>query len=155
MSDNLQNKITLALDELRQNVEAHREVLDKAQAGYVPSLMEQSALAFMLQSCYTWFENVLKCIVSEYDGVLPDTRSWHSDLLKSVRQATDNRPTVISEPLYTNLKEFLGFRHFARHASCLMLDWNEMNHLVLSCDDVLKQFETEIQVFMEQVNHGS
>ncbi|MBN1942345.1 MAG: hypothetical protein JW849_03525 [Phycisphaerae bacterium] len=154
MSDNLQKMIAVALEELRQNVESHREILNNVHAGQVPSPVELSALAFMFQSFYTWIENVLKRIVREYDGVLPDSRSWHSDLLKVASQHTENRPAIISEPLYNQLKEYLGFRHFTRYATGPMLDWGEMDHLVISCDDVLAQFEMEIQTFIDKMNHG-
>lgn len=109
----------------------------------------------MFQSFYTWIENVLKGIVKEYDGVLPDSRSWHSDLLVSAYRDTEKRPAIISDMLYQQLKEYLGFRHFTRYATGPMLDWGEMDHLVMSCDDVLAKFETEIQTFLHKMNHGS
>jgi len=47
------------------------------------------------------------------------------------------------------LKMYLGFRHFSRHAYAFDLDWNLMKDLVFRADDVREKVLGEIKSFVE------
>lgn len=149
MSDKLTEQVQLAIDQLKQNLQAHRDLIDKADSDRAPEIPEQSALAYMLQGFYTWVENVFKRIAQEVDGGIPDSESWHRDLLRSMRAGTTARPAVISEELFVLLRDYLSFRHFSRAATAVMLDWAQMRPLVVACDGTLSRFEREIGDFLK------
>jgi hypothetical protein len=49
------------------------------------------------------------------------------------------------------LKVYLGFRHFSRHAYAFDLDWNLMKDLVLRSDEVKENVLGEIKSFIEKI----
>ena len=70
----------------------------------------------MLHSFYSGVENIFKRIALELDGRLPDSSTWHRDLLDAMARQAQNRRAVISESLEDRLKEYLNFRHVFRPA---------------------------------------
>lgn len=49
------------------------------------------------------------------------------------------------------LKVYLGFRHFSRHAYAFDLDWNLMKDLVLRADEVREKVLGEMKSFIEKI----
>jgi hypothetical protein len=140
--------VRVELEQLHHLIEIHRPLIVRSAANE-PDLIELSALAAMLHSFYTGVENILKRIVLELDGTLPGGDSWHQDLLATVVHPTAARPSAISHDLRDRLGEYLSFRHVFRHAYSFSLQWEKMAGLVLECDEVFGQLETELDVFLE------
>ena len=61
----------------------------------------------------------------------------------------ESRPAVITEEMYHRLKEYLDFRHVFRQAYSFELQWDKMKPLVLNCERVLLDLETELKVFLQ------
>ena len=70
----------------------------------------------MLHSFYNGVENIFKRIALELDGQLPNSRTWHRDLLNAMARPGPSRRAVISEELRDHLNEYLNFRHVFRSA---------------------------------------
>ena len=47
-----------------------------------PDYIELSACAMILHSFYNGIENILALIFKHYDGKLPQSNKWHSELLE-------------------------------------------------------------------------
>src|SRR3989442_1331963 len=115
VSDKLRRQIAGELDQLNRLIDIHRALLDQC-ALVPPSPIETSALGAMLHSFYNGIENIFKRIALELDGELPDSGTWHRDLLEAMARSTSRRPAVLSQSLEARLKEYLNFRHVFRSA---------------------------------------
>ena len=78
----------------------------------------------------------------------PEGSRWHASLLEHMSQPKEGRGSVISEALKEKLTPYLGFRHFYRHSYSFMLQWNELEKLVIPLDAVWVQFKEEINRFV-------
>ena len=134
---------------LREKIEAEIENIEKVlsllgQAGQPNDLstIELAGLASFVHNFYNGIENILKQILISTGEKIPDSPSWHSDLLKT---AVDKK--IISLKLAKNLKGFLAFRHFFSHAYSFDIDKKLLMPLVKRTRTVYKNFLNEIQNF--------
>jgi len=151
VSDDLREQIDIRFDRIEDNIAVFRRVLDAAHAGEAPKPIELSGLAFFLQSFYTETEAIFKLIADDIDSEVPDSDSWHQDLLAAMAKETANRPPVISGELNKMLRDFLNFRHFSRYATAFTLDWDPMAPLVVQVENTLKLLKTELREFLDRI----
>jgi hypothetical protein len=114
----------------------------------VPSEMELAALAAVLHSFYTGLENILKRVVVELDQEPIGGEAWHRDLLSRMTKPRPGRSALLSSALHDALLDYLGFRHFFRHAYSFDLDWQKMSPLVLRLRQTLCDLETALDKFL-------
>jgi hypothetical protein len=104
VSSELSRKIQVGLEEFA-TVRQQFDSLLSIPPGADPSVIEISAACAMLHSFYTEIEKILKIIAREWDGSLPESESWHRDLL--VQMSRGN--------IQTSRSAFSGFaRNFER-----------------------------------------
>ncbi len=144
-----------------KDIEAECKRIDKLYEEYEPLLekikdrepdfIEIGSLAMMLHSFYNGIENIFSRIARKIDKQMPVGMDWHKELLEIMSKRTKKRKyVVISESRCEELKEYLGFRHFSRHAYAFDLDWNLMKDLVLRSDEVREKVLDEIKSFIEK-----
>jgi hypothetical protein len=150
VSDKLRKEIDVERQQLNRLIDEHRALLVSC-AATEPSAIELSALATFLHSFYSGLENSLKRIAVLIDGGAPSGDAWHRQLLTSMTNATNGRPAVLSNPLSETLSEYLAFRHFFRQAYSFHFDWSKMAGLVLNAERTLKQFEVEVDRFLDSM----
>ena len=61
-----------------------------------------AAAASILQSFYTGIENLLLYLSKALDGSVPNTPSWHRDLLDIASSPTPYRPSIIGASTRSN-----------------------------------------------------
>ncbi len=105
----------------------------------------------MLHSFYNGIENIFKRVALELDGELPDSRTWHRDLLETMARSAAVRPAVISEGLRDQLKEYLHFRHVFRSAYSFLLEWEKLAPLAQGCEQTFALLKVEVEEFLRQV----
>lgn len=149
MWNKLRRQVLVELEQLERLFVVHRPLLLKS-LGTPPSDIELSALAAFLHSFYTGVENVFKRVAVEIDGAPPRGDAWHRDLLETMVQGSARRGPVISSNLRERLTEFLQFRHFFRNAYAFHLHWAKMQPLVGACEQVMADFRSEIDRFLER-----
>jgi HepT-like protein len=132
-------------------IDEHRSLLESC-ASREPNAIELSALATFLHSFYSGIENSLKRIAVEIDGGLPSGDAWHRQLLMSMTSGTNLRPPVLSNSLYEIVSEYLAFRHFFRQTYSFHFEWSKMSDLVLNAEQTMRQFETEIDNFLDSLS---
>lgn len=115
-----------------------------------PNFIELSALAMLLHSFYNGLENIFSLIAKKIDGNIPKSEFWHKDLLEQMTKQMEKREfIVLNDDTCEDLKEYLGFRHFSRHAYAVDLDWKLMRDLILRLEEIEKKVIDEIKVFIE------
>ena len=73
--------------------------------------IEIRGLALTISAIYNGIEKVLKFLLESKNISIAKNEAWHLHLLKA---ATANK--LLTEEMFAELKSFLSFRHFVRHA---------------------------------------
>lgn len=133
---------------MRQLLEIHEPLLAKCALAR-PDFIEVSAVAVMLHGFYNGIENLFKRIAVELDGGTPQGDEWHRRLLDAMASPTPTRSAVISQALRSQLREYLDFRHFFRHAYAFQFRWEKMTPLVEGCVRTLKDLEAALEEFLQ------
>lgn len=108
------------------------------------------AVALSLQHFYTSLETILKRIIKELEGDIPDGESWHNELLDmSVVEVEKIRPEIISKKILVKFDRLRRFRHVVRHGYEYELDWEQMQPLVSSLDDIISVLKDDIKDFID------
>jgi hypothetical protein len=149
VSPDLREEVLLELSQLHELIGRYHPLLERAANDDVGEV-ETLALAAVLHSFYTGIENICKRLVIGLDGTMPQGESWHRDLLKVLALPTGTRPAVFSSDLHRRLKPYLDFRHVFRQAYGFRLHWSKMRPLVLACEEVLAELESELEAHFER-----
>lgn len=89
------------------------------------STLELAGVSTLLHNFYNGVENILKQILKEKGISIPNSSSWHRDLLNSAENEL-----IISSTTKVKLGEYLAFRHFFSHAYALDLYPEKLEPLV-------------------------
>jgi len=117
-----------------------------------PDIVELGSLAMLLHSFYNGLENIFTRIARKVDEELPRGEGWHRELLRQMATETERRKLVVlSESACQDLEEYLGFRHFSRHAYAFDLDWELMKDLVERLPAVKQRVLGEIRSFITKL----
>jgi len=142
------NKIRFEIKQVDKLLEKYKSLINECDQGE-PELVELTALASVLHSFYNGIENIFSLIAKGIDNNNPSGSKWHKELLIQMAESNDRRDAVILETLKEEIKSYLGFRHFYRHAYSFYLDWGEMKELVNSLFSVWKQIKRELNDFVD------
>jgi uncharacterized protein YutE (UPF0331/DUF86 family) len=116
--------ITIALNNLK-DVMAQKD----------KSIVELAAAATFLHNIYNGIENILKQILNAKKVEIPQTRTWHKELLD-----TSVSEGIITQGLCDELYEYLTFRHFFVHSYGFMLEESHLQALAENIPNVWSQF---------------
>lgn len=110
--------------------------------------------ASFMADFYMGVEKIFRLIIEEINGGAPRGEGWHKRLLHAMSlEMKGLRPPVISKGLYSDLLNFLGFRHVVRQAYGFQLDVIKLNDLEKIFQKTWKKFSREIKkfcVFLEE-----
>ena len=98
-----------------------------------------------LSALYNGIEKILIDILKDSGFHLKDQPSWHTLLLK---ESLNQR--LISEKTFNELKGYLAFRHFVRHAYSFEINPYAINSILDKAEGCVKNFILEIQVFYQK-----
>ncbi len=151
----LKKQIAIQELELKKTVEFHADLLEKGRTHDLAGI-ELSAAAAFLHAMYSGIENFFRRISLELDKSTPSGHDWHRALLRSMTQATSERPRVISDELHDELRVYLEFRHLFRNISLFRLEWDKMSPLIHDAEQVVNKTLREIAElvdFMDTKSH--
>jgi len=99
-----------------------------------------------LQNVYTGMENILKQLLLHKNISIPDSPTWHKDLLSlAVEQDFITRETA------DNIGKYLFFRHFFTHAYGFLIDEAKLKPLLDNIADIYSVFEREIEKYLTKI----
>ena len=92
-----------------------------------------------IQNVYTGMENILKQILMHGKIPIPNTSTWHKDLLNL---AVGHK--IITKETADKVGKYLFFRHFFAHTYGFLLDEAKLEPLVNDLPDTYSEFKREI-----------
>jgi uncharacterized protein YutE (UPF0331/DUF86 family) len=127
----------------KESVEIALKNLKIAMDREEKSVVELAAIGTFLHNIYNGIENILKQVLLERSIDVPQSDSWHKDLLNLSASMG-----IISEKLSDELYAYLTFRHFFVHAYGFMLDEDQLEDLAVNIPDVWAEFLTAIKMYL-------
>lgn len=98
VSSKLVAQIAINIQELSRIVEQLKPRILKGKTADL-DVIETSAVAAMLHSFYTLIEKNMELIARDVDRTVPETGTWHRDLIEQMAQPNAFRQAVISVDL--------------------------------------------------------
>ena len=135
MVEKVISQVRLEVSQIDELFEKYSILFQSMQKGE-PDLVEVTASASILHSFYNGLENIFSCIAKRIDSATPTGDRWHRDLLDQMGKATPERNQVLTNLSIERLIDFMGFRHFYRHSYSSFLEWDELEKLVCSVEDI-------------------
>ena len=119
-------------------------LLKKRQAIELDDI-EIRAAALSLSTIYNGIEKVLLHILRKRDNEKIEGSNWHAVLLER-----SNRAQLISEETRNELKGFMAFRHFVRHAYSFEIDATAIHKVIEQCPALVMRLKREIMAAIEE-----
>jgi hypothetical protein len=133
-------QIQSEIDGLNKELEV-LSILNLKRQGSDLDDIEIRAASLSLSALYNGIEKILLDVLKEEGQFIKNEESWHTLLLKL---SVDTE--IISEKTFDELKGFLGFRHFIRHAYIF-----EINPLTIN--SILDNAYSLVELFIREVTN--
>ena len=143
----LKTKILYEISEIDELL-SKSEVLAQKCKIQEPDYIELSAVGSTIHSFYNGLENIFLMIQKNIDKKTVSRERWHSELLLSMFESNENRAAVLRESLKEILPDYMGFRHFFRHAYGYHLRWDLAKPLFENMSDVWNDVKSDILQFV-------
>jgi uncharacterized protein YutE (UPF0331/DUF86 family) len=99
-----------------------------------------------LQNIYTGMENILKQLLLHKNISIPDTPTWHKDLLNLAVEHN-----FITMETADKIGKYLFFRHFFTHAYGFLIDETKLKPLMSNIPDIYSEFKREIDKSLSKI----
>jgi len=133
-----------------ENISKVLSELEKVKDKPEKEVVVLAGIGSFLQNIYTGIENILKQLLQHIGIDIPQSSSWHKDLLNlSVEHH------FISKETQDRLGKYLYFRHFFTHAYGFMIAENRLQPLVKDIFSVYDEFKIEIENYLQKLKNSS
>ncbi len=129
-----------------ENIEKILIELEKVKKKPSKELVILVGIGAFLQNIYTGMENILKQIFLHQNLPIPESPTWHKDLLNF---AFDNK--IISKEILDKIGKYLVFRHFFTHAYGFLIDEEKLEPLMNNISEIYSEFKREIDEYLLKV----
>ena len=150
MSSSISQDILGSVDDLQNLLSSYNSLLE-GTAVNEPNKIELAALGTILHSFYNGIEGVFLLVAKHIDQNVPTGHAWHQSLLNSMTETTKMRPPLILPETADSLAAYLKFRHYFRHAYAFMLNWKQMEPLVIGLLPIWGTVKNELIAFASSV----
>ena len=99
-----------------------------------------------LQNIYAGMENILKQLLLHKNISIPDTPTWHKDLLNLAVQHN-----FITKKTANKMVDYLFFRHFFTHAYGFLIDEEKLKPLMDNISGIYSEFKREIDKYLSKI----
>ena len=144
MDNAVKLKIAFEISQIDELIEKSSVLLQKCIL-QEPDFIELNAAGAILHSYYNGLESVFLLIRKNIDRTVLSSERWHSELLKSMFTATETRPPLFEKKLYDQLVDYMGFRHFFRHAYGYHLRWDLIKPLLMNIKENWNTVKSNIE----------
>jgi uncharacterized protein YutE (UPF0331/DUF86 family) len=128
------------------NIEKVLIELNKVKNKLNKELVVLAGIGAFLHNIYTGMENILKQILQHQNISIPETPTWHKDLLNLI---VENN--FITRETVDKIGKYLVFRHFFTHAYGFLIDEEKLKPLMDDISDIYSEFKREIDEYLLKV----
>ncbi len=144
MDENLKIKILFEISQIDALIEKSLVLNSKCKIS-PPDFIELCAIGSILHSFYNGIESIFILICKNVDKIHLGGEKWHSDILRRMFAATEKRPAIFEEDFSDMLNDYMGFRHFFRHAYGHSIQWNKAKPLFMNLNDNWTKIKEKIE----------
>lgn len=137
----VKEKINAEMENIRKVLTELEKVKDKPNK----ELVVLVGIGGYLQNIYTGMENILKQLLLHKNIPIPDTPTWHKDLLNLAVEHN-----FITEETADKIIDYLFFHHFFTHAYGFLIDEAKLNSLMDNITDIYSEFKREIEKYLSK-----
>lgn len=138
------------MDELIEELGIEQQLVSDTLAGLKEvlsrgslSAIERAAIATFILNVYNGMENMLKRVFKHHGFPLPDSQTWHKDLL-----VASHERGIITRELLETLDEYRAFRHFFAHGYGILLGERKLLPLAEGFHLVWEEFLRELSAYV-------
>jgi len=129
-----------------ENIEAVLTELDKVKDILNKELVVLVGIGGYLQNIYNGIENILKQILLFNDILIPNSPTWHKELLNlSVKNKVINKATA------EEIGKYLFFRHFFTHSYGFLIEERKIKPLMDDAHKIYSSFKKEIEDYLTTI----
>jgi len=154
LAEKVVSQVRFEIGQIDYLLESYAELLERTQEK-VPDLVELTAVASVLHSFYNGLENIFLAIAKGVDRHVPTSAQWHRDLLTQMTETTSSRGPVLTVEIAQQLAYYLGFRHFYRHSYSFVLEWDDLEKMVMPLAEIWERTRHELWLFLEGLSKSS
>lgn len=138
--DRIVNRVLFAWPEAEKSISDQNVYLD--------------SVALNLHSFYSGLERIFELVARHIDRNLPNTTTWHRDLLFQMnREVDDLRPAVISHDHTQELDKYRSFRHLVRNVYTINLQPEKIKELIQDLPELWTGIRAELYAFADFLIH--
>ena len=147
-TEKIQEKIKIELANIDKEIEVFNLLLKKISSKE-PDNIEIRSIASILHSFYNGVEKIFNLILENYNKEKPKGEDSHRKLLSILSNKTNSRDFILSNDLVNKLNDYLGFRHFYRHAYGFQINHKLLKPLIDNLNDVYNDLKLILSNFMK------
>lgn len=136
-----ENKIEEKIQREKKFIEETIKILQKKLKKKKLTKDEIVAISKYTYDVYSGIENILKITLKHKGIELPDTITWHRDLLE-----VSCSSRIISNKLLESMQELLGFRHFVAHGYSVILHKERVIEICRKTITTWQNFKKEVKI---------
>ncbi len=139
---NVKEKVLAEIDNIEKVLVELKKVKDRSNK----ELVVLVGLGAYLQNIYNGMENILKQLLLFNNISIPETPSWHKDLLNlSVKHH------IITLEMTDKIGRYLCFRHFLTHSYGFLIEESKLKSLMDNISNVYSEFKREISDYLTSI----
>lgn len=108
-----------------------------------PDFIEAVAVGGVLHSFYNGLENIFVLIAKTLGFDFKSSPQWHRNLVDFMFA----QPNFLTPDLRLRMTEYMGFRHFFRHAYGCTIKWEKCSHLFLGMADFWAKIKESVNAY--------
>jgi len=129
-----------------ENIEYILTELEKVKERPLKEPVVLVGIGAYLQNIYMGMENILKQLLLYRNIPIPDTATWHKDLLNL---AIEN--SFITNAVADKIGKYLYFRHFFTHAYGFYIEEEKLKPLMDNISRDYSEFKAEINNYLDKI----
>ena len=137
------------IDAELENITLVLKEIEKVKDQTYKELVVIVGMGAFLQDIYLGMENILKQLLKMINIQIPNTPTWHKDLLNL---SIENE--FISKETANKIGKYLFFRHFFTHAYGFQIDEAKLKPLINNIPKIFSAFKREIDNFLSKLDEN-
>ena len=147
MDNNLKVKIEYEISRIDKSLDSVEPLLKLCKLRE-PDIVEVTAAAQVLHSFYNGVESIVLLIFKNLKEELPNDFNWHKTLFE-MAFGINSKNIIIRLDIKEQVRNYLHFRHFIRHAYSSELEWIKMKVLINELEEIWKIIKEDFELFIQ------